>query len=237
MWLTFSDIIWPPPFFFIFLYPIITRSIFSDIFRPLRLFFIFCLVDKVQFSPTYFGTFPCFFSFIFFCLDVLTFSDIIWPPPFFFIFLYPIITRSIFSDIFRPLRLFFIFCLVDKVQFSPTYFGAFPCFFHFCLSWCVDVLRHDLTTSFLFNHSLSNYHKVNVLRHILTIPPLFQVRFSPTYFGTFPCFFSFLSVLMGLILSDIIWQSPFLVIIFYQIITRSIFSGIFWSFPLILLFF
>ena len=160
----------------------------------------------------------------------LTLSDIIWPSPlFFFIIFYSIITRSMFSDIFWTVPLFLFFCLDFKIKFSPTYFGAFPYFlqFFFCLD-VVDDLWHNLTTSLLFYHSLSNYHKVNVLRHILTLPPLFY----------------FLSGVQNWIFSDIFWgllllftfddlKFFFFLIIFYPIITRSIFSDIFWLFRFI----
>ena len=45
-----------------------------------------------------------------------------------------------------------------------------------CLHW-IDVLWHNLTTS-LFYHSLSNHHKVKVLRHILTLPLFFNFFFA-----------------------------------------------------------
>ena len=130
----------------------------------------------------------------------LTLSDIIWPSPlFFFIIFYSIITRSMFSDIFWTVPLFLFFCLDFKIKFSPTYFGAFPYFlqFFFCLD-VVDDLWHNLTTSLLFYHSLSNYHKVNVLRHILTLPPLF-------YFFVWSSKLNFLRHILGPSLTFYVW--------------------------------
>ena len=109
----------------------------------------------------------------------------------------------------------------------------------------VDVLWHNLTTSLLFYHYLSNYHKINDLRHILTLPPSFliffgldfKIKISLTYFGVFPYFLHFLCVSMWLMFSDIIWPPPFFFYHSLSLITRSIVSDIYWPFPLIFTFF
>ena len=164
----------------------------------------------------------------------LTLSDIIWPSPLFFLSFFIQISQGQCSPTyFEPSPFFLFFCLDFKIKFSPTYFGAFPYFlqFFFCLD-VVDDLWHNLTTSLLFYHSLSNYHKVNVLRHILTLPPLFY----------------FLSGVQNWIFSDIFWgllllftfddlKFFFFLIIFFPIITRSVFSDIFWLFRLFFLIF
>ena len=164
----------------------------------------------------------------------LTLSDIIWPSPlFFYHFLFNFHKVNVLRYILKCPPFFWFFCLDFKIKFSPTNFGAFPYFlqFFFCLD-VVDDLWHNLTTSLLFYHSLSNYHKVNVLRHILTLPPLFY----------------FLSGVQNWIFSDIFWgllllftfddlKFFFFLIIFFPIITRSVFSDIFWLFRLFFLIF
>ena len=128
MGLTLSDIIWPSPlFFYHFLFNYHKVNVLRHILKRPPFFLFFCLDFKIKFSPTYFWAFPFFLQF-FSVLMWLMISDIIWPPPFFFIILYRIITRSMFSDIFWPSPLFFIFCLEFKIEFSPTYFGAFSYF-------------------------------------------------------------------------------------------------------------
>ena len=164
MGLTLSDIIWPSPLFFLSFFIQLSQGQCSPTyFEPSPFFWFFCLDFKIKFSPTYFGAFPYFLQF-FSVLMWLTISDIIWPPPFFFIILYRIITRSMFSDIFWPSPLFFIFCLEFKIEFSPTYFGAFSYF-----------LRLMIWNFSSFLSFLSNYHKVNLLRHILTLPLYFLI--------------------------------------------------------------
>ena len=114
----------------------------------------------------------------------LTLSDIIWPSPlFFYHFLFNFHKVNVLRYILKCPPFFWFFCLDFKIKFSPTNFGAFPYFlqFFFCLD-VVDDLWHNLTTSLLFYHSLSNYHKVNVLRHILTLPPHFFVWSSKLNF-------------------------------------------------------
>ena len=108
--------LWPiltlPPFFSFFLSSY-HCWIFSDIFWGLLLLFI-----------------------VFVCLDGFDVLRHNWPSLFFFKILYQIITRSIFSDIFWPFPLFFnCFCLVVKIQFSPTYLGPSLPFFIFCPFW------------------------------------------------------------------------------------------------------
>ena len=162
-------------------------------------------------------------------------------PPFFLVILYQIITSSMFFDVFSPLPPFFYcFCLEFKIIFLPQISWGLPLLFTVivCID-VVDVLRHNLTTSLPFYHPLSNYHKVNVLLHILAVPPFFnifcwdfKIKFSPTYFGAFPYFLQLLSVLTWLMFSDIIRLSPFFFMILYPIITRSMFSDIFWPFTL-----
>jgi len=110
----------------------------------------------------------------------LTLSDIIWPSPlFFYHFLFNFHKVNVLRYILKCPPFFWFFCLDFKIKFSPTNFGAFPYFlqFFFCLD-VVDDLWHNLTTSLLFYHSLSNYQKVNVLRHILTLPPLFYFLYG-----------------------------------------------------------
>ena len=147
----------PSPFFFFFLSSY-QCSIFSDIFWGLLLLFI-----------------------VFVCLDGFDVLRHNWPSLFFFKILYQIITRSIFSDIFWPFPLFLnCFWLVIKIQFSPTYWGPSLTFFllHF-LSLLIGLTLSDIIwPSPFFFHFLSNYHKVNVLRHILNLPPLFLFFWS-----------------------------------------------------------
>ena len=97
-------------------------------------------------------------------------------PPFFLVILYQIITSSMFFDVFSPLPPFFYcFCLEFKIIFLPQISWGLPLLFTVivCID-VVDVLRHNLTTSLPFYHPLSNYHKVNVLLHILAVPPFFR---------------------------------------------------------------
>ena len=121
--------------------------------------------------------------------------------------------------------------------------GPSPTFSFFVLFDGVDALRHNLTVSLIFDHFLFNYHKVNVLRHILNRPPFFyffvltsKLNSLRHILGPSPTFYSFFSVLMWLMISDIIWPPPFFFIILYQIITRSMFSDIFWPSPLFFIF-
>ena len=65
------------------------------------------------------------------------------------------------------------------------------------------------------------------LKVFLGHPVDFKITFSLTFFGVFPYFLQFLSVLMCLMFSDIIWPTPFFFIIIYPIITRSMFSDTF----------
>ena len=105
-------ILTPPHLFFFFLSSY-QCSIFSDIFWCHLLLFI-----------------------VFVCLDGFDVLRHNWPSLFFFNILYQIITRSMFSDIFWPFPLFFnCFCLVVKIQFSPTYLGPSLPFFIFCPFW------------------------------------------------------------------------------------------------------
>ena len=137
---------------------------FSDIFWNVPLFFdFFVLTSKLNSLRQILGPSPTFYSF-FSVLMWLMISDIIWPPPFFFIILYQIIRRSMFSDIFWPSPLFFIFCMEFKIEFSPTYFGALSYFLRLMIWNCSSFLS-----------SLSNYHKVNLLRHIWTLPLIFLI--------------------------------------------------------------
>ena len=78
-------------------------------------------------------------------------------PPFFLVILYQIITSSMFFDVFSPLPPFFYcFCLEFKIIFLPQISWGLPLLFTVivCID-VVDVLRHNLTTSLLFYHSLS----------------------------------------------------------------------------------
>ena len=140
-----------PPFFSFFLSSY-QCSIFSDIFWGLPLLFI-----------------------VFVCLDGFDVLRHNWPSLFFFKILYQIITRSIFSDIFWPFPLFLnCFWLVIKIQFSPTYWGPSFTFFSSFFVFLIGLTLSDIIwPSPFFFHFLSNYHKVNVLRHILNLPPLF----------------------------------------------------------------
>ena len=128
MGLTLSDIIWPSPlFFYHFLFNFHKVNVLRYILKCPHFFYFFVLTSKLNSLRQILGPSPTFYSF-FSVLMWLMISDIIWPPPFFFIILYRIITRSMFSDIFWPSPLFFIFCLEFKIEFSPTYFGAFSYF-------------------------------------------------------------------------------------------------------------
>ena len=108
----------------------------------------------------------------------LIFSDLIWPTPSFsFLSIYQKINviNLVFRNIIWPPPFFLsLFCL-----FSQTNVLRVPLFFIIlvCLHW-IDVLWHNLTTS-LFYHSLSNHHKVKVLRHILTLPDFFFLQGVP----------------------------------------------------------
>ena len=121
-------------------------------------------------------------------------------PPFFLVILYQIITSSMFFDVFSPLPPFFYcFCLEFKIIFLPQISWGLPLLFTVivCID-VVDVLRHNLTTSLPFYHPLSNYHKVNVLLHILAVPPfsIFSVETSKLNFlrhilGPSPTFYNY----------------------------------------------
>ena len=133
----------------------------------------------------------------------LIFLDLIWPTPSFsFLSIYQKNQCSQSSvwqhNLTSPFFFLSLFCLS-----SQTNVRRLPLFFIIlvCLHW-IDVLRHNLTTS-LFYHSLSNHQKVKVLWHILTLPLFFnfffldfKITFSLTFFGVFPYFLQFLSVLM-----------------------------------------
>ena len=93
MWLMFSDIIWPPSFFF-------NHSLSSchkvNVLRHI-----------LGASPTFY-TFPTFHSYA--CLDMVdVFRHNFTSSLLFFIIIYPIITRSMFSDTFDPSSSFLIF--------------------------------------------------------------------------------------------------------------------------------
>ena len=114
----------------------------------------------------------------------LTLSDIIWPSPlFFYHFLFNFHKVNVLRYILKCPPFFWFFCLDFKIKFSPTNFGAFPYFLQFfsVLMWLMisDIIWPP---PFFFYHSLSNYHKVNVLRHILTLPPHFFVWSSKLNF-------------------------------------------------------
>ena len=73
------------------------------------------------------------------------------------------------------------FIELSQGQYSPTYFDPPPSFLFFVWSSKLNFLRHISGPSLPFYvwwfeifllsyHFLSNYHKVNLLRHILTLP-------------------------------------------------------------------
>ena len=121
--------------------------------------------------------------------------------------------------------------------------GPSPTFSFFVLFDGVDALWHNLTVSLIFFIIFySNITRSMFSDIYWTVPLLFlffcldfKIKSSPTYFGAFPYFLQFFSVLMWLTISDIIWPPPFFFIILYRIITRSMFSDIFWPSPLIFL--
>ena len=84
------------------------------------------------------------------------------------------------------LPLFFNFFFLDfKITFFLTFFGVF-------------VLQHNLTNSLLFYHYLSNYHEVNVLRHIWPFLLFFdfynqtsKLNFLQHILGSSPTFYSY----------------------------------------------
>jgi len=130
----------------------------------------------------------------------LTLSDIIWPSPLFFLsFFIQLSQGQCFPTYFEPSPFFLFFCLDFKIKFSPTYFGAFPFFLQFfsVLMWLM-ISEIIWPPPFFFYHSLSNYHKVNVLRHILTLPPLF-------YFFVWSSKLNFLRHILGPSLTFYVW--------------------------------
>ena len=119
MWLMISDIIWPPPFFFIILYRIITRSMFSDIFWPSPLFFIFLSgVQNWIFSDIFWGL-----------LLLFTFDDLKF---FFFLIIFIQLSQGQSSPTYFDSSAYFFnfYCLVTKLVFN-----------HFCQN-----IEHEFET-------------------------------------------------------------------------------------------
>ena len=145
------------------------------------------------------------------------------PSPFFFFFLSSY-QCSIFSDIFWGLLLLFI---------------VFVCLDGF------DVLRHNWPSLFFFK-ILYQIITRSIFSDIFWPFPLFlncfllviKIQFSPTYWGPSLTFFSSFFVPFDRV--DALRHNltvSLLFFIFYPIITRSMFSDIFWTFPLFFLFF
>ena len=224
----------------------------SDIFSPLPPFFHFSVDIKIPLFSYVFWRLPLFFT-VLSVLMWLTLSDMIWPSTFFLIFFIQLSQGQVLRCILTLSPNFYIVCLVIKIQFLQTNFGASSYSFHFFCLYGFDVLGQNLTVS-LFSSFLIQLSQGQCSPTYFDPSPSFLIFLSsgqssifcdmfwgfPLLFfhfwsvlmGPSPTFFHFWSVLMELMLSDIIWLSPFFFIMFYPIFTRSIFSDIFWPFPL-----
>jgi len=113
----FLDIIWPPPFFFIILYRIITRSMFSDIFWPSPLIFLSGVQNWI-FSDIFWGL-----------LLLFTFDDLKF---FFFLFIFIQLSQGQSSPTYFDFSAYFFnfYCVVTKLVFN-----------HFCQN-----IEHEFET-------------------------------------------------------------------------------------------
>ena len=173
MWLTLSDMIWPSTFFLIFFIQLSQGQVLRCILTLSPNFYIVCLVIKIQFLQTNFGASS--YSFHFFCLygfDVLGQNLTV---SLFSSFLIQLSQGQCSPTYFDPSPSFLIFLSSGQSSIFSDIFLGFPPLFLFLVCFDgVDALRHNMTVSLLFFiHFLSTYHKVNVFRHILTLPPLF----------------------------------------------------------------
>ena len=173
----------------------------SDIFSPLPPFFHFSVDIKIPLFSYVFWRLPLFFT-VLSVLMWLTLSDMIWPSTFFLIFFIQLSQGQVLRCILTLSPNFYIVCLVIKIQFLQTNFGASSYSFHFFCLYGFDVLGQNLTVS-LFSSFLIQ---------------LSQGQCSPTYFDPSPSFLIFLSSGQSSIFSDIFLGFPPLFFIF----------GLFW---------
>ena len=89
-------------------------------------------------------------------------------------------------------------CRLQNYIFSDIFWGLPLLFTIFVCVDVFDVLRHNLTNSLLFYHYLSNYHEVNVLRHIWPFLLFFdfyvqtsKLNFLQHILGSSPTFYIF----------------------------------------------
>ena len=146
----------------------------SDIFSPLPPFFHFSVDIKIPLFSYVFWRLPLFFT-VLSVLMWLTLSDMIWPSTFFLIFFIQLSQGQVLRCILTLSPNFYIVCLVIKIQFLQTNFGASSYSFHFFCLYGFDVLGQNLTVS-LFSSFLIQ---------------LSQGQCSPTYFGPSPSFLIF----------------------------------------------
>ena len=147
----------------------------SDIFSPLPPFFHFSVDIKIPLFSYVFLRLPLFFT-VLSVLMWLTLSDMIWPSTFFLKFFIQLSQGQVLRCILTLSPNFYIVCLVIKIQFLQTNFGASSLKSNTLFIFSVfmgSTFSDKIWPSPFFHHSLSNYHKVNVLRHILTLPPIF----------------------------------------------------------------
>ena len=146
----------------------------SDIFSPLPPFFHFSVDIKIPLFSYVFWRLPLFFT-VLSVLMWLTLSDMIWPSTFFLIFFIQLSQGQVLRCILTLSPNFYIVCLVIKIQFLQTNFGASSYSFHFFCLYGFDVLGQNLTVS-IFSSFLIQ---------------LSQGQCSPTYFEPSPSFFIF----------------------------------------------
>ena len=171
---------------------------------------------------------------------------------FYFIFFYPFFFSFFLSKYHKVNALWHILTLppffLSSYQcsiFSDIFWGLLLLFIVFVCLDGFDVLRHNWPSLFFFK-ILYQIITRSIFSDIFWPFPLFlncfllviKIQFSPTYWGPSLTFFSSFFVPFDRV--DALRHNltvSLLFFIFYPIITRSMFSDIFWTFPLFFYFF